>query len=723
MKLLAEWNYTPSAARLGYTRETLYVGLGNRDGDYRFEKRPVTDDMIDKFIGGRGFGLKLLWDAVTHETKWNDPENEIVISGGPICGITQYPGSGKCYSVFLSPLTEQTYNSNAGGYFAPLLKFSGFDAFELQGKSDREVIIYIDGDNGQAQILESNITEDKNAYAVTEFLHEYFAADEKDKKNISVVSSGEAAAYSFWGCLNFSFYDPRRKVARLKQAGRGGGGTVLHDKGVLALVVKMSKVTGNSTGPADAGTLSRVGSKIHKEIRDFDDVQCKMRTIGTAHLNEIMNDYDLLPVHNYKFGHHDDIGRIHSEEYKKRFAQGMPDGCWYGCSLSCAKATPPFELTTGPWKGRHVIVDGPEYETAAGLGSNVGIFDPEWTIEANFYADHYGIDTISLGTGFAFVCECYELGLITKENTGGLELNFGSKADLMELIHRIALGFDEFSRIVALGTRKMKSLFAEKYGADRKIMEDIAMEGQGLEASEYRCQESIAQWGGYFLTLKGPQHDEAWLIFMDMVNKQLPTYEDKAEALFYFPNFRLWFSLVGLCKLPWNDIEPEDNHTKYKGIEAAKVPEHVQNYVDIYNAVTGKSVVKEDLITMSERVYNFERIFNLRMGKGTRANHNCPNRGLGPVFEDEWMARPDYFDDKLREAGIEPEGLSVKEKIERLQTHRRGQWEQLVDKVYARRGWNRNGIPTLGTVRRLGIDYPDVVELLERNLKPEDEFQ
>ena len=320
------------------------------------------------------------------------------------------------------------------------------------------------------------------------------------------------------------------------------------------------------------------------------------------------------------------------------------------------------------------------------------------------------------------MCECYGLGLITRENTGGLELNFGNKADIMELIHRMALGADEFSRTVALGTRRMKKLFAEKYGADRRVMEDIAMEGQGLEASEYRCQESIAQWGGYFLTLKSPQHDEAWLIFMDMVNKQLPTFEDKAEALFYFPNFRLWFSLVGLCKLPWNDIEPEDNHTKYKGIEAAKVPEHVQNYVDIYNAVTGKNVTKDDLITMSERVYNFERIFNLRMGKGKRTDHNCPNRGLGPVFEDEWNVRPEYFDGKLKEAGVEPDGMNVREKIAKLQEYRRGQWEHLVDAVYKRRGWNRNGIPTLETVRRLGIDYPDVVELLEKNLKPEDAF-
>ena len=118
--------------------------------------------------------------------------------------------------------------------------------------------------------------------------------------------------------------------------GRGGGGIVLRDKGVLALVVKKSKFSGTENDPFDVNVLTKVGAKLHKENRDFDDVQCQMRTIGTAHLNEIMNDYDLLPVNNYKFGRHDDIDKIHSTVYKKHFAQGLPDGCWYGCSLSCA---------------------------------------------------------------------------------------------------------------------------------------------------------------------------------------------------------------------------------------------------------------------------------------------------------------------------------------------------------------------------------------------------
>ena len=722
MKLLADWSFKPKKINRGYSGETLYIGLGKKDGNYIFEQRPVSDDMIEKFTGGRGFGLRLLWNAVRNDTKWNDPENEIVIAGGPFCGITQYPGAGKCYSVFLSPATKQTYNSNAGGYFAPFLKFAGFDAMELQGKADRDVVVFIDGDNDKVQIFESTL-DDINAYYVSEELHKYFAKDEADQRTISVISTGEASRTSYWSGMNFSFYDSRRKAVRLKQAGRGGGGTVLRDKGVVALVVKRTHFTGSENNPADLSVIQKAGASLHKRIHDHDDEQCRMRAVGTAHLTEIMNDYHLLPVNNYKFGRHKDIDNISSWTYTKHFTQGMADGCWYGCSLACAKAVDHFQLQTGPCRGKEVIVDGPEYETAAGLGSNLGIFDAVWTIEANFYADHYALDTISLGTGIAWACECYELGLINKKNTHGLELTFGNKEDLMELIHRIAHGADDFAVALGRGIAEAKVYFHEHYGADLDVMTKIGMECQGLEASEYRCQESIAQWGGYFLTLKGPQHDEAWLIFMDMVNKQLPSYEDKAEALFFFPNFRLWFSLQGLCKLPWNDIEPTDNGLKYKGIEAAKIPEHLQNYLDIYGAITGKPLTQEGLIEQSEKVYNFERIFNLRMGRGTSAYHIAPDRGLGPVWEDEWDARAEYFDSKLEEFGSDPKGRSVKEKIELLQKYRRVQWEELKAAVYRRRGWNRNGIPTIATVKRLGLDYPDVVALLEKHLRPEDEWE
>jgi len=125
----------------------------------------------------------------------------------------------------------------------------------------------------------------------------------------------------------------------------------------------------------------------------------------------------------------------------------------------------------------------------------------------------------------------------------------------------------------------MKQLFVEKYGADRRFVQDIGMEVKGMEISEYMTKESLAQQGGYGMALKGAQHDEAWLIFMDLVRKQLPTFEAKAEALHYFPLWRTWFSLHGLCKLPWNDIMPANNS---QTAEPNKVPEHVENYTWLY---------------------------------------------------------------------------------------------------------------------------------------------
>lgn len=263
----------------------------------------------------------------------------------------------------------------------------------------------------------------------------------------------------------------------------------------------------------------------------------------------------------------------------------------------------------------------------------------------------------------------------------------------------------------------MKKLFAEKYGVNPKILQDIGMEAKGLEFSEYVTKESLAQQGGYGLANKGPQHDEAWLIFMDMVHKYLPTMEDKAEALHYFPMWRTWFGLNGLCKLPWNDVEPADNRKLYKGLEAAKVPEHVQNYVDLFVGVTGRSDVKsgDDLVRLSEAVYNFQRVFNLRLGFGTREHDAIPYRAVGPVTLEEYESRQDRYDKQLREVvGFDPEGKTTHEKMQALRTYREEQYRQLCDAVYKRRGWDEQGIPTLETLERLGIDFPDVLRIVER---------
>ncbi len=708
-RVIAEWKYEPAPVERGYTGKTLYVNIG----DGTIEARPVTDDMKEKFVGGRGFGLWRLWHAVNDDTKWNDPENEIVIGAGPIGGITTYPGAGKSLVVSLSPTTGAVIDSNVGGYFGPYLKFSGWDSLEIQGKSDKDVIVFIDGDAGLVQILESP-EEDLNTHIISERLLHAFADSQspKDLLAVSTVSSGRGAEHTRIGCLNFSFFDMKRKKVRVKQAGRGGIGTVFRDKKLAALVVKKHGISGDSNHPADPERVRKAGERINKEILELDSSQNDMRHVGTSHLVEIMNEYDLLPVKNYKFGSHPDAHKIDSSVWRTRFTQGMPDGCWLGCTMSCSHAVDDFELRTGPYKGMKVLVDGPEYETAAG-SANMGIFDPDFVLEMNFYCDTYGIDTISFTTGTAFVMECYEAGILNKERTGGLELNFGNADAALELLHQMARG-EGFGAIAGQGIRRMKEHFVREFGADRKFLDDIGMECKGMEYSEYVTKESLAMQGGYGLALKGPQHDEAWLIFMDMVNNQIPTFEDKAEALHYFPMWRTWFGLVGMCKLPWNDIEPADNQKKYTGIEAAKVPDHVKNYCDLFSGITGVEVTPDDLILQSERAYNFQRVFNLRLGYGTREHDRIPYRSAGPVTEEEYESRAERYDKQLKEqVGIDPTGMTTAEKLQALRKFREEQYEKLCDAAYARRGWTKDGVPTIATLKRLGIDYPEVVKVVE----------
>ncbi len=340
----------------------------------------------------------------------------------------------------------------------------------------------------------------------------------------------------------------------------------------------------------------------------------------------------------------------------------------------------------------------------------MGIFNPDFTIESNFYCDTYGICTITFGTIMGFVMECYEAGILNEERTGGLKLNFGNADAAMEVLHQMGRG-EGFGLIAGQGIRKMKKMFAEKGWGSAQFMQDIGMENKGLEYSQYVSKESLAQQGGYAMTNKGPQHDEAWLIFMDMVNNQIPTFEKKAEALHYFPMFRTWFGLMGLCKLPWNDVEPVNNA---EADEPAKVPEHVDNYVTIFKAVTGLEFDKHEMIRQSERVYNFQRIFNIRRGYGVRKDDAQPYRAAGPVTAEEYTSKEEFYDTKMKEViGIDPTGKSIEEKMAITRKFREEQYEKLLDAVYNRRGWNSNGVPKIEHLKNLGMDLPELIEVIK----------
>ncbi|MCI0496926.1 MAG: aldehyde:ferredoxin oxidoreductase, partial [Thermoplasmata archaeon] len=583
--------------------------------------------------------------------------------------------------------------------------------------------IVIDGKAGKVTI-ETVPREEVNAHLVAEQMTQLYAGgdSEADRQRVAVVSAGSAAEHSYWGCLNISFYDVRRKVARLKQHGRGGLGTVFRFKRLKALVVRIEGFNGTSNDPADPDRVVATGMKHHLEMRDLDRHQCNMRVVGTGNIVEVMDAYDLLPTENYRFGSHQKASNLHSPHFYRRFTQVIPDGCWYGCTMACSKAVDGFELTTGPYRGQRVTVDGPEYENAAGC-ANMGIWDPDRVIEWNFYCDTYGIDTISFATGMAFYMEMYEYGILDRERCDGLELVWGNSDAVLEFLHGMARGDrGEFLSVASKGVRRTKDWLISKGWGDPELIEDSGMEAKGLEFSEYVSKESLAQQGGYGLTNKGPQHDEAWLIFMDMVNRQIPTFADKAEALHYFPMWRTWFGLVGLCKLPWNDVTPRSNASSK---EPAKIMEHVENYAALMSATLGREVTPKDLILMSERVYNYQRTLNVWMGRGRRADDWIPYRAMGPVTEMEYKSRKDRYDGQL----VELLGLSREEvgrmttaaKIARLRGYRREMYEKLTDSVYHRRGWTQNGIPTPRKMRELGFGgHRWIMELLERVIE-EDE--
>ena len=778
-EVLATYTYEPTAIERGYNNRSLYISVGGAYDTHAQDplthrangarktvigEKAVTDFMKRKFTGGKGFGLYQLWKAVEPDTRWNAPENNIVISPGPLAGITQYPGAGKSLVCCVSAVTNLPIDSNVGGHFGPFLKFAGFDILELQGKSEEEIIIFIDG-NARTVRIETAPMEAIDSHILCEQLYEMYAENEKDKENISIISSGRAAENALIGMLNFSFWDKRRGCVRLKQAGRGGIGTVLRHKKIKAVVIRYRGVHGDLNHPANKSLLNAAGVRMHREIARNDHLQNNMRKIGTANIIDVMDRYDLLPVHNFQYGSHPDTAKISSKVFIEKYVtQNVPDGCWYGCSMSCAKAVDSFELRTGPYRGSRVCVDGPEYENAAALGSNVGCFDPHWVLEGNFYCDTYGLDTISMGTMTAFAMECFERGLINLDDTEGLDLCWGSGEAILELMHQMAVGRG-FGMILGKGIRQMKRMFAERFGKTApeydlediptisreeiagwpigkpyysgdpvcpytngrpwikmtpeqiKDMEDFGMENKGLEYSEYMMKESPAQQAGYALCNKGPQHDEAWLIFMDMVNNQIPTFEDKAEALHWFPMFRTWFSLLGLCKLPWVDIVPPDN--KYT-LEPHKIPGHIQNYIDIYEGVLGERHTEASIVRQSERVYTFQRIFILRMGSGQRKHDAPPARSIGPITACEYLSRRERYDKQLKElAGADPEGRSTGEKIEILMKYRKEQFWRLAEAAYKRRGWTPNGIPRLVKLIEIEMDLPELVRVVRPYLKEE----
>ncbi|MBT7892110.1 MAG: aldehyde:ferredoxin oxidoreductase [Deltaproteobacteria bacterium] len=705
-KPLNSISYSAAPINGGTTDRILRIDLSTNE----LSIQELPPDFKQTYIGGRGYALKLIWDETDENTCFDSPENPLIMAGGPLCNEPRFPGTGKFIVGTISPLTNTFMDSNVGGYFSSILKACGFDAIAVTGIADEKCVVIIDDDLGKISIVKAptvdEAVENGGISYGENLLKEY--TNNQLHKNIAAIATGIGAETTDFGLINSFFYDSQRKRLRTKQAGRGGTGTVMRYKGLMGVIVHASQARSRGNNPVDPAAVKAAGSAFGKVIKSEDPKQLNLAATGTPALVEYMNNFHLLPINNFQRGQDEKSEQVFANVFWEQFLKKKrADGCYFGCNLSCAKGAEEVTLQYGPKKGSIVGIDGPEYETV-GAVTGFGIFDAQYTMEYNWYCDEYGIDTISTGVVMAFIMECWQRGYLTREEVG-YDLNWGDIEAADRLFHETATA-KGVGRIAANGVQQAKLWIANNHAKKSGTpvedvlgeLEKFAMEMKGLEFSMYISRESLAQQGGYGFALKGPQHDEAWLIFLDQVHREMETFEMKTAALKWFPLIRTWFSAVGLCKLPWIDVR----HS-----EAEKTDNPAQNipsfnlYIQFLNATTGSNKTIDDILQDSERLHLLQKMINLRQGKGTREFDLIPLRAMAPAFPAEYRTREAYYDEWLNknmEQGSQiPETIAEKHRL--LVQLRKEAYETLCDSVYKARGYSINGIPLPETLKRFDL--------------------
>ena len=706
-------NYSKRAINRGYTNRILSVDL-----DSGLITAPELDPKVrDYFIGGRSLGLYLLHCAITPDMDAADPKNPLILANGPLGGIPQFPGTAKAMAVSLSPLTGVPGVSNFGGYFGAFLKYAGFDALQVTGTSGREIMVVINGFNNEVTIEEA--PHDAEAFDLEGHIAQRFTAAGYEKRNIAFMSTGVGAVNTDYGCINSHYFDvtkPARDggkgVWRTKQAGRTGIGSVMRRKGLLAIVVLAEYPHGeNPYGAADWNKVLDAGKRLHAIVKEIDPQQLKMARKGSAGLITFMSkdEYQSLPVHNFQGGSDPRAHQICGKHYAEHLFEhrGM-DGCFPGCNLQCTKGGW-VTLVSGDHVGRKVWVDGPEYETAAGFGSNLGIWSAEFIMEANWHCDNYGYDTISVATIMAFLMECFQRGFLTKDDGEGVALTWGDEAAALEFLHRLALGRSEMARVAGRGMLAIEKWVAQRceQRTGNNPAEELAlfaMQTKGLPFSFYRTHRSLSMQGSYAAASDiGAHHAAAWLIKADLLGA-FPTFQDKARALMTYPRVRLGNDNLGVCKLPWVDVfNPES--AKRLGEDIYINPASQDIYADFYNGMLGTDLNWEQIFAQTDRDINLQRVMNvMKYGAATASYDWIPDRAVGPTEDSLYEQEAAYNDAELeRVTGQSVAGMAIAEKRSLLMENRKAELRRLIGVYYAERSWNSKGIPRVAALKELGL--------------------
>ena len=447
----------------GYQNRILRVDLTNRS----FAEESLDEDFIYSYVGGRGFGAKLLYDDLKAHTDPLGEENEIIFVSGPLGG-TSAQSFSRFKIFFKSPLTGGYFMSSGGGYFAPELKFAGFDAVIVKGKADKPVYIWIH--DGKYEIRDASylwgLDCDDTHTLIREELH-------NPRVRLACIGPAGENGVKFAGV----FSDRRA-------AGRGGGGAVMGAKNLKALAVRGTK----KVDIADPEVFSAAVKEQISRCKGAPHFEHFSQT-GTQ-TPEFTNVLGIFPTRNFRGGVLPGLEKMDGAVFNRIRARNT--AC-HNCMIHCGSIS---KIDTGTYRGSWS--EGPEYETIWAFSGPILSSDIGLTVAADKMCDDLGLDSISTGVSIGFAYELYEKGIITQEDTGGLELTYGNDEPVLTLIRQIAR-CEGLGSILAQGTRNAARRIGK--GSDR-----YAMNVKGLELPAYDPRGAKAHGLNYLTLNIGADH-------------------------------------------------------------------------------------------------------------------------------------------------------------------------------------------------------------------------
>jgi len=620
-----------------YAGKILHVDLAK---ETPVKRTDLDRDFAKMYLGGKGFGARLLYDAVPPKIDPFDPSNPVIFCTGPLTG-TMAPTNRYCI-VTKSPLTGLFSDSYAGGDFSPELKFAGYDVVMIRGRSPRPVYLWIDDDD--VQVKDAGQIWGLDTYQTQERILE-----ELGDRSIKIACIGPAGEKK----VRFASVDssPHR------QAGRCGTGAVMGSKNLKALAVRGS----GKIAPADPKAFDKAYWKAREEIEKSNDA-ANYRKSGTASAVGFANSQGLYPTRNFYDGVNDRAAEALDDVSQRKRLWLREYGC-FACPIHCTKIG---RIRRGPWAG--TITDIIEYETTGMMGANCGTDSLDAVAYATVLCDKYGLDSISTGNVIGWTMECYEKGILKKEDLSGVDAKFGNWRAQIELVKMIAERI-EIGDVLAEGVAR----------ASRRVgkgSETFAVHIKGMETPAWPPRGSPGQVIALACSDRGCDHQRGWM----------PAYE------------------IGGCSWPFGpafnrlSVEPkksecvkwEQDHLS--ALYSLTVCEFSRSgisngtYAALASAATGWSIDYAELLRYGERIWNMTRMFNVREGINRAADSALPER-----FKEPLPSGP-------------AKGHRIKDEDFKI----------LLDWYYTSRGWDGNGIPTKQKLIELGLE--DMVKDLRHRL-------